>query len=423
MRILILSGAIYAKDSKRKYFTGLDYVVTQIGQLLSEGNEVIFFTTSPIGKKSVVKDCNVYSYSNINLMPYVLKVKFRSYLNALTMDCSLKEKVKNIRSLIIAEYFEKVINIEKPNIIHINGITYGNLLCADKAKGKYPIAYTLHGLSYTSNECSDFQKNIERNFIKNAYENNLKFSVVSSGVKKIIEADFKGKFNICIIKNIIDIKDCTESKEILRKKYGIPKEAKVLICVGSIGYRKNQIQVIRAIQLLPDDYKKNMFIVFAGKNKIKDSFDKEIEKAYLMKQVLITGFVSKNELAKLYKMADANIVLSKSEGFGLSIIEAGYFGLPTIMFEDLDAYEDVYFEEGFTIIKDREDKSVANAIKYTFDTKWNTDVIKQKSKTEESIFKKQYLEFYREVISDFKFINFDEIIKEMESKNEICSNQ
>ena len=110
MRILILSGAIYAKDSKRKYFTGLDYVVTQIGQLLSEGNEVIFFTTSPIGKKSVVKDCNVYSYSNINLMPYVLKVKFRSYLNALTMDCSLKEKVKNIRSLIIAEYFEKVIN-------------------------------------------------------------------------------------------------------------------------------------------------------------------------------------------------------------------------------------------------------------------------------------------------------------------------
>ena len=41
------------------------------------------------------------------------------------------------RSMIIAEYFESIIEKEKPDIIHINGITYGNLLCANKAAKKY----------------------------------------------------------------------------------------------------------------------------------------------------------------------------------------------------------------------------------------------------------------------------------------------
>ena len=54
MKILLVTGAIYAQNSSRKHFTGLDYVVTQIGQSLSNDNEIVFFTTSPIGEKSVV---------------------------------------------------------------------------------------------------------------------------------------------------------------------------------------------------------------------------------------------------------------------------------------------------------------------------------------------------------------------------------
>ena len=39
MKILLVTGAIYAQNSSRKHFTGLDYVVTQIGQSLSNDNE------------------------------------------------------------------------------------------------------------------------------------------------------------------------------------------------------------------------------------------------------------------------------------------------------------------------------------------------------------------------------------------------
>ena len=112
-------------------------------------------------------------------------------------------------------------------------------------------------------------------------------------------------------------------------------------------------------------------------NNIKGYINKEIEKINIKDRVIITGFVDKNTLAELYEISDANIVVSKSEGFGLSIIEAGYFGLPTIMYKDLDAYEDVYFKGGFTIVENREDKNVKDAIIETFNTDWNKNFIKR----------------------------------------------
>lgn len=420
MKILLVTGAIYAQNSSRKHFTGLDYVVTQIGQSLSNDNEIVFFTTSPIGEKSVVEGCKVYSYSNMSVIPYILKVGLKKYANVMKMKCSFKEKIKNARSMIIAEYFESIIEKEKPDIIHINGITYGNLLCANKAAKKYCTAYTLHGLSYKSNECSDFQKNIEKSFISSALEKNIKFSVVSSGVLKNIENDFKRKSNAYIIKNTIDIKKSGKNRELLRKKYGIPNDANVLICVGSIGQRKNQVQIIRAYQLLPDEYKEKLYIILAGKNNIKGYINKEIEKINIKDRVIITGFVDKNTLAELYEISDANIVVSKSEGFGLSIIEAGYFGLPTIMYKDLDAYEDVYFKGGFTIVENREDKNVKDAIIETFNTDWNKNFIKREVEKNKKDLKNQYIRFYNDAIKECVFLDINKIIKEVNCfENEI----
>ena len=116
MKILLVTGAIYAQNSSRKHFTGLDYVVTQIGQSLSNDNEIVFFTTSPIGEKSVVDGCKVYSYSNMSVIPYILKVGLKKYANVMKMKCSFKEKIKNARSMIIAEYFESIIEKENEKI-------------------------------------------------------------------------------------------------------------------------------------------------------------------------------------------------------------------------------------------------------------------------------------------------------------------
>lgn len=83
--------------------------------IIINDNEIVFFTTSPIGEKSVVDGCKVYSYSNMSVIPYILKVGLKKYANVMKMKCSFKEKIKNARSMIIAEYFESI--IEKKNRI------------------------------------------------------------------------------------------------------------------------------------------------------------------------------------------------------------------------------------------------------------------------------------------------------------------
>ena len=45
--------------------------------------------------------------------------------------------------------------------------------------------------------------------------------------------------------------------------------------------------------------------------------------------------------------------------------------------KNLDAYEDVYFKGGFTIVENREDKNVKDAIIETFNTDWNKNFIKR----------------------------------------------
>ena len=228
------------------------------------------------------------------------------------------------------------------------------------------------------------------------------------------------KDNGCIIKNTIDIKKSGENRELLREKYGIPNDANVLICVGSIGQRKNQVQIIRAYQLLPDKYKEKLYIILAGKNNIKGYINKEIEKTNIKDRVIITGFVDKNTLAELYEISDANIVVSKSEGFGLSIIEAGYFGLPTIMYKDLDAYEDVYFKGGFTIVENREDENVKDAIIETFNTDWNKNFIKREVEKNKNDLKNQYIRFYNDAIKECVFLDINKIVKEVNCfENEI----
>ena len=238
--------------------------------------------------------------------------------------------------------------------------------------------------------------------------------------RKQIENDFKRKSNAYIIKNTIDIKKSGKNRELLRKKYGIPNDANVLICVGSIGQRKNQVQIIRAYQLLPDEYKEKLYIILAGKNNIKGYINKEIEKINIKDRVIITGFVDKNTLAELYEISDANIVVSKSEGFGLSIIEAGYFGLPTIMYKDLDAYEDVYFKGGFIIVENREDKNVKDAIIETFNTDWNKNFKKREVEKNKKDLKNQYIRFYNDAIKECVFLDINKIVKEVNCfENEI----
>jgi len=130
----------------------------------------------------------------------------------------------------------------------------------------------------------------------------------------------------------IPINDVKE--EALMKRYGLSRQHKVLMTLTRLSFKeqyKGYDNVLYAIKMLTKKYPSIKYLLL-GK------YDQE-EKKRLMDiiveldiqhQIIFTGFITDNELAAHYSIADIYIMPSKKEGFGLVFIEAMFYGKPVI---------------------------------------------------------------------------------------------
>lgn len=74
-----------------------------------------------------------------------------------------------------------------------------------------------------------------------------------------------------------------------------------------------------------------MPLVLAGGNGwLMEDFNKQLSKLDNNAQILMTGYVSDDELIWLYRNCYANLYPSLFEGFGLPVLEGMQFGAPTL---------------------------------------------------------------------------------------------
>lgn len=113
-----------------------------------------------------------------------------------------------------------------------------------------------------------------------------------------------------------------QARERLRARFGI--EQPFLLTVGDLHPRKNQIGLVRAFdELIRELPQLRHGLVLAGKETwFSPQVRAEIERRGIGGRVLVTGFVSEDELADLYNAADLFVFPSFYEGFGLPVIEA-----------------------------------------------------------------------------------------------------
>lgn len=97
---------------------------------------------------------------------------------------------------------------------------------------------------------------------------------------------------------------------------------KVVLCVGAIQKRKNQAMLIRAFRALPADWS----LVLAG----SQGYAAEIAVGGANDRIVITGYLSEEELARWYGRASIFAFPSLDEGFGMPILEAMAAGVPVI---------------------------------------------------------------------------------------------
>lgn len=118
--------------------------------------------------------------------------------------------------------------------------------------------------------------------------------------------------------------------EDVRQRFGISRD--YLLAVGSLQPRKNLVRLIRAYAKLRTENEnfQPQLVIVGRKLWLADEIFAEVRKQRWAKDVILTGYVSDEDLPKLYRQATAFVYPSLFEGFGLPPVEAMACGTPVV---------------------------------------------------------------------------------------------
>ena len=137
-----------------------------------------------------------------------------------------------------------------------------------------------------------------------------------------------------------------EQRSQVRKIYVLPQ--RYILNVGSIEARKNILQAVQALPLLPDD----VALVIVGRHTpYTDRVLQYVHEHHLEQRVLVLHGVPDDHLPVLYDLAEAFAYPSVYEGFGIPIIEAISCGLPVVAcsgscLEEAGGSDNLYVQPG-----------------------------------------------------------------------------
>ena len=116
-----------------------------------------------------------------------------------------------------------------------------------------------------------------------------------------------------------------EQRTQVRSAYQLPQ--RYILNVGSIEARKNILQAVQALPLLPDD----VALVMVGRHTpYTDRVLQYVREHHLEERVRVLHGVPDEHLPMLYALAESFVYPSVYEGFGIPIIEAISCGLPVV---------------------------------------------------------------------------------------------
>lgn len=388
--------------SPKRIYTGYDYIVSNMAERLGSYCQMEIYTLSPcpenchIGNvpvRSCVNYKRLLRYFRLSDIVKYIKIFFRSLP-------SIKDAVKSVLCYLQVNDIDALIKKNDYDIIHIHGVAfccYISSLAA--AYNRKPFLFTMHGLiSYGVSGTLRIDIDSEQAALSIIKHHHFIATTVSSGTKTIPCED-KGidPNKVQVINNAVKTIDVTDT-DYWYNRFPQAKGKKIIIGVGSIGPNKNQIQLLRAFLLLPMEVQKNTVVMLAGKDITNGAITRFVLENNLQDNVFICGFVDKTKLSNLYAIADYNVMLSKFEGFGLSMIEAARFGIPSLTFSDLEAVKDIYSSTSMLLIDNRNDETVAEGILKMLSNKWNKEeIVKESLKFNEDIYL-EYLNVYKKIL-------------------------
>lgn len=111
----------------------------------------------------------------------------------------------------------------------------------------------------------------------------------------------------------------------IRKEFGIPSDAKVILSVGEVNKNKNHVLGIEALAKLKN---KNVFYVICGRGPLINDYKLLAHKLGVSERVIFAGY--RTDVIDFYYEADVFLFPSLREGLSVAVMEAMAMGVPVI---------------------------------------------------------------------------------------------
>lgn len=137
------------------------------------------------------------------------------------------------------------------------------------------------------------------------------------------------------IKETFGQKIAASKLEQIKKKFGLRKKY-ILSIPGTFIPRKNVNDLLLSFDSLPPKIKKDFNLIFVGSNGHSsfNEFMSNVRQLQLEDYVIVTGYISEEELKALYQGAFIFVITSLYEGFGLPPLEAMSEKVPVIAYDN-----------------------------------------------------------------------------------------
>lgn len=237
------------------------------------------------------------------------------------------------------KHLERVERIKgTPDIIHVHYpalITQASPILAYQKKGSKVVAtehwsHTLNGL---------LTKNEKEQLISYLTYSDA-FICVGSGLKKAVAKLAKSKREIQVVPNIVDCNLFQLSKEMPRNQFNF-------VVVGRLISEKQCDQIIYAFTENFLGYK-DVSLTIVGDGKEKKKLERLVHHLKAETQIKFTGVLDREKVVEEVSKANVLICFSKSETFGVTVIEAWACGKPVIVSTGIGFLE--YWREDLGII-------------------------------------------------------------------------
>lgn len=220
---------------------------------------------------------------------------------------------------------------ESPDIIHAHGypfVTSDAALAVSKIK-KIPMILTLHGFP------GGFNKLAHRAYFNLIGKETLKEAGKIIAVSTAVAREFKvigvSEEKMVIIPNGVDLEEyrCLPKKRILRERLNIKEDRKIMLAIGRLERIKGFQYIIEALPRILETVSVQLIIAGPEFN-YGAQLRRFVKERKVEDHVVFYGPMDQREKLEALAAADAIVVPSIYEGFGIVLLEAMAAGKPTV---------------------------------------------------------------------------------------------